>query len=166
MEFPERDFEFDDSSESSSEHKIDTSGEEEEAGDIVEAWLSGQTWYLLAGLLMGFVFNMVSRLTAVQRVASSSPATAGPTAGNAASLWTSNFVSSNYPRMYFVVRTDLKMGGGKIASQTAHAAIMCYKKAARNRHRAGNGPGSIRSLLENNREIKTVVNKCLEFHLT
>ena len=33
--------------------------------------------------------------------------------------------------MYFVVRTDLKMGGGKIASQTAHAAIMCYKKAAR-----------------------------------
>lgn len=130
MDFPERDFEFEDSSETS-DHQIDTSGEEEEAGDIVEAWLSGQTWYLLAGLLMGFVFNMVSRLTAVQRVASSSPATAGPTAGNAASLWTSNFVSSNYPRMCFVVRTDLKMGGGKIASQTAHAAIMCYKKAAR-----------------------------------
>lgn len=124
MDFPERDFEFDSSE--TSDNNI-----EEEEGDIVEAWLSGQTWYLLAGLLMGFVFNMVSRLTAVQRVAPASPATSGPTAGSAASLWTSNFMSSNNPRMYFVVRSDLKMGGGKIASQTAHAAIMCYKKAAR-----------------------------------
>ena len=58
MDFPERDFEFEESSETS-DPKKDTSGEEEEEGDIVEAWLSGQTWYLLAGLLMGFVFNMV-----------------------------------------------------------------------------------------------------------
>ena len=52
MDFPERDFEFDSSE--TSDNNI-----EEEEGDIVEAWLSGQTWYLLAGLLMGFVFNMV-----------------------------------------------------------------------------------------------------------
>lgn len=32
-------------------------------------------------------------------------------------------------KMVFVVRTDLNMGKGKIASQCAHAAIQCYKSA-------------------------------------
>jgi len=108
----------------------------------VEAWLSGQTWYLLTGLMLGVVVNMLGRFTAVQRGGASVAMTVAhqPTgsAGNqqnssisAASLWTSNFIASKDARMYFVVRMDLKMGAGKVASQTAHAAIMCYKQAAR-----------------------------------
>ena len=30
-----------------------------------------------------------------------------------------------------VMRTDLKMGKGKIAAQACHASICCYKKASR-----------------------------------
>jgi len=111
----------------------------------VESWLSGQTWYLLTGLMFGFLVNMLGRFTAVQRggagVASSMASAAGhqPTGlahggasqSSAASLWTANFTASKDSRMYFVVRSDLKMSPGKVASQTAHAAIMCFKRAAR-----------------------------------
>lgn len=31
-------------------------------------------------------------------------------------------------KMVLVIRTDLKLTKGKIASQTAHAAVSCYKK--------------------------------------
>ena len=37
--------------------------------------------------------------------------------------------------MVLVVRTDLGMGKGKAAAQCAHAALDCYKKAAK-RHQA------------------------------
>lgn len=36
-------------------------------------------------------------------------------------------VTSKSPKMVLVVRSDLKMGKGKIASQCSHAAIHCYK---------------------------------------
>ncbi|KAJ2355835.1 hypothetical protein GGF43_002448 [Coemansia sp. RSA 2618] len=34
-------------------------------------------------------------------------------------------------KMVLVVRTDLKMAGGKVASQCAHATLECYRKAAK-----------------------------------
>lgn len=39
---------------------------------------------------------------------------------------TKSILSYEYPsKMVLVVRTDLKMGKGKIASQCCHAAILC-----------------------------------------
>lgn len=35
-------------------------------------------------------------------------------------------------KMIFLVRTDLQMGKGKVASQVAHAAIMLYKESIKN----------------------------------
>ncbi|KAJ8965488.1 hypothetical protein NQ314_004075 [Rhamnusium bicolor] len=34
--------------------------------------------------------------------------------------------------MVIIIRTDLKMGRGKIASQTAHAAVLLYKSSIEN----------------------------------
>ncbi|XP_022085615.1 peptidyl-tRNA hydrolase 2, mitochondrial-like [Acanthaster planci] len=34
-------------------------------------------------------------------------------------------------KLVLVVRTDLKMGKGKVAAQCSHAAVSCYKQAAR-----------------------------------
>lgn len=40
--------------------------------------------------------------------------------------YTKAMLSNEYPlKMVLVVRTDLKMGKGKIASQCSHAAILC-----------------------------------------
>jgi len=43
----------------------------------------------------------------------------------------SSIVTNKSPKMVLVVRTDLKMGKGKIASQCAHAAIQCYKTGSK-----------------------------------
>lgn len=37
-------------------------------------------------------------------------------------------------KMVFLVRTDLQMGKGKIASQVAHAAILLYKESVKNKN--------------------------------
>jgi len=37
-------------------------------------------------------------------------------------------------KMVFLVRTDLQMGKGKIASQVAHAAIVLYKESVKNKN--------------------------------
>lgn len=37
-------------------------------------------------------------------------------------------------KMVFLVRTDLQMGKGKIASQVAHAAILLYKESIKNQN--------------------------------
>jgi len=37
-------------------------------------------------------------------------------------------------KMVFLVRTDLQMGKGKIASQVAHAAILLYKESLKNKN--------------------------------
>jgi len=37
-------------------------------------------------------------------------------------------------KMVFLVRTDLQMGKGKVASQVAHAALQLYKQATKRRH--------------------------------
>jgi len=105
----------------------DSAGEEE-VEEEVESWLSGQAYYLLAGLMLGVLVNFVGRMGAVQR--------GGHVASQAAAvrqqsqLWTSSLFGGD-TRMYFVVRTDLKMGAGKVASQVAHAAIMLYKRAVK-----------------------------------
>lgn len=36
-------------------------------------------------------------------------------------------------KMVLIVRNDLKMGKGKIASQCSHAAILCYQKSLQNK---------------------------------
>ena len=41
----------------------------------------------------------------------------------------SNLSTDN--KMVLVVRTDLNMGKGKVAAQCAHAAVACYKQAAK-----------------------------------
>ena|SRR3990167_1284525 len=38
------------------------------------------------------------------------------------------------PKMVLVVRTDLKMGVGKIASQCSHAAVMLYEQLSQSRN--------------------------------
>ena len=44
----------------------DSAGEEE-VEEEVESWLSGQAYYLLAGLMLGVLVNFVGRMGAVQR---------------------------------------------------------------------------------------------------
>ena len=39
----------------------------EEVEEEVESWLSGQAYYLLAGLMLGVLVNLVGRTGAVQR---------------------------------------------------------------------------------------------------
>ncbi|XP_071944505.1 peptidyl-tRNA hydrolase 2, mitochondrial-like isoform X2 [Antedon mediterranea] len=53
-------------------------------------------------------------------------------------------------KMVLVVRTDLKMGKGKVAAQCSHAAVNCY------RHTQRNNPGMLRKW-ESNGQPKVVV---------
>ena len=75
----------------------------------VESWLSGQTWYLLTGLMLGFLVNMLGRFTAVQRGGASVASMAsgrqptgivpgGASQSPAANLWTANFTASKDSR--------------------------------------------------------------------
>eukprot|EP00252_Welwitschia_mirabilis_P009852 TRINITY_DN22747_c0_g1_i3.p1 TRINITY_DN22747_c0_g1~~TRINITY_DN22747_c0_g1_i3.p1 ORF type:complete len:188 (+),score=23.98 TRINITY_DN22747_c0_g1_i3:217-780(+) len=73
--------------------------------------------YLIPGLIIGFVLGLLaevprnlSRLSGRHRRSRSLPSNAG----------------EQDVKMVFVVRQDLKMGGGKIASQCAHAATGIY----------------------------------------
>lgn len=92
-----------------------------------ESWLSGQFWYLISGILFGVMANLLSRMwTTIQ---------GGGAAGAASGLGVTTTSSAKYfshdNKMVFVIRTDLQMGKGKVAAQCAHAAIMCYKRAAK-----------------------------------
>lgn len=40
----------------------------------------------------------------------------------------------DHTKMVFLVRTDLQMGKGKIASQVAHAAILLYEESIKNQN--------------------------------
>jgi len=91
-------------------------------GDNVEvtSWLSGQFWYLITGIMFGAAANFISRMWSVR-----TPLTAAPPSTSNAKYF------SHDNKMVFVIRTDLNMGKGKVAAQCAHAAITCYKKAAK-----------------------------------
>lgn len=51
-------------------------------------------------------------------------------------------------KQVFIVRSDLKMGKGKIAAQVAHAAIECYKKASSDEIRKWEDEGSKKVVLK------------------
>ena len=51
-------------------------------------------------------------------------------------------------KQVFLVRSDLKMGKGKIAAQVAHAAIECYKKASGEEIRRWESEGSKKIVLK------------------
>lgn len=87
----------------------------EDAGFWDNQWIT-----LGLGLLCGIVANVL-----VKRYA----ATGTETMGNTPSTGLRAFSTQN--KMALVIRHDLGMTKGKVASQCAHAAIMCYKKALR-----------------------------------
>jgi PTH2 family peptidyl-tRNA hydrolase len=94
-----------------------------------ETWWNHQIYTLLIGVICGLVANFL-----IRHYSSINNAGRDHQAGNmgnramvpsAAAIRT--FSTNN--KMVLVVRNDLQMGRGKAASQCAHAALMCYKKA-------------------------------------
>jgi len=104
---------------------IDDDAEEEVSKE--ESWLTGQFWYLISGLLFGVMANLLSRMWSTMQGGrgAASGGAAVPTTTSSAKYF------SHDNKMVFVIRTDLQMGKGKVAAQCAHAAIMCYKRAAK-----------------------------------
>ena len=75
-----------------------SSVEEDITEEDVESWLSGQAGYLLAGLMLGVLVNLVAgRMGAVQRAGMGAASAAASEAAAAAvkpqSFWTSSFLS-------------------------------------------------------------------------
>ena len=67
-----------------------TDGEDDEGLSEEESWLSGQAGYLLAGLMLGILVNLVGRMGAVQRAGTGlhlPPASSEAAANNRSSFW-------------------------------------------------------------------------------
>ncbi|KAL6851766.1 hypothetical protein ACP4OV_020330 [Aristida adscensionis] len=97
-----------------------------------EPWLavSLRPANLLPGLAIGFLLGLLVDLSSSWRAkASPAPAPAAAAARGAGSKrasGTSSAAGGEELKMVLVVRQDLKMGAGKIASQCAHAATGMY----------------------------------------
>jgi len=73
-------------------------------------------------------------------------------------------VKCKSPKMVLVVRNDLKMGKGKIASQCAHAAIQCYKTGSKTQENIVNmwmlcGQPKVVLKIDSEEELKTLQEK-------
>ena len=68
-----------------------------------------------------------------------------------------------FMKQVFVVRTDIKMGKGKIAAQVAHAAIECYKRSSKRLINLWEKEGCKKVVLKCNSlsELLSLYRKCL-----
>nr|XP_040567791.1 peptidyl-tRNA hydrolase 2, mitochondrial-like isoform X2 [Lepeophtheirus salmonis] len=80
-------------------------------------WWKNQLMIMFVGILCGVFVNAFLRRSASSSLSQNSR------------HFLSNLFKST--KMVFLVRTDIGMGKGKIASQVAHAAILCYQDAQR-----------------------------------
>nr|ACO14980.1 Peptidyl-tRNA hydrolase 2, mitochondrial precursor [Caligus clemensi] len=89
----------------------------ESEGDFLD-WWTKQFLIMFAGIACGLVAN--SFLIRTRSTLS----------GPSSSMSFMNFLCQQ-TKMVFLVRSDLGLGKGKVASQVAHAAILCYQSAQR-----------------------------------
>ena len=82
-----------------------------------ESVLMSQAWTLMAGISCGLLAHFLTRAFK----------SSAAKVSKVESLL--NFPFSTNNKMVLVIRTDLKMGKGKSASQCAHAAVDLYKRA-------------------------------------
>lgn len=101
-------------------------------GDGEEPFMSSQIATLGLGLACGLAVSMLSRFwssargSGAGRIPGAAVSSSAPD-DNVAGSFQSKFEN----KMVLLVRTDLGMTKGKAAAQCAHAAVGCYKKAAR-----------------------------------